>query len=184
MRLLLGLCLTLSICACTTPSGRLERLFDTLRDDVAAADDLMGPEEEITERNAQRAEQVREILEKADELSALDRFHAAALLVQTDVESDLDLAAKLAMEAGEMGEPRGLRVAAEAIDKRAMVRRQMQVYGTQYVFERVLESWRLYPVDPKTTDAERARMGVPTYAELLRAEDELNKSQGTKLRPR
>jgi hypothetical protein len=49
-----------------------------------------------------------------------------------------------------------------------------QRYGTQYVYEPVLKGWRLYPIDPRTTDAERKAMGVPPLDELKKAEDLLN----------
>ena len=47
-------------------------------------------------------------------------------------------------------------------------------YGTQFYYEEVLQKWRLYPVSGKTTDAERAAMGVAPLAELRAREDLLN----------
>jgi hypothetical protein len=83
-----------------------------------------------------------------------------------------------------MGESRGARVMAEAVDKRLMLAGAPQKYGTQFVFEFVLDSWRLYPIDPGTTDNMRAAVSVPSYADLLAAEDEMNRAHKKKQRPR
>jgi hypothetical protein len=93
------------------------------------------------------------------------------------------MAETLARRSADLGEPRALRVVAEAVDKRAMLQGKPQKYGTQYVFDWVLDSWRLHPIEITTTDADRAAMGVPTYAELLAGEDAMNEEQHKKPRP-
>jgi hypothetical protein len=49
-----------------------------------------------------------------------------------------------------------------------------QWYGTQVEFMEVLTKWRLYPVDPRTTDEQRKTMGVPPLAELRASVDRIN----------
>ena len=38
----------------------------------------------------------------------------------------------------------------------------------------MLEKWRLYPVDPRTSDEERRAMGVAPLSELLARTEKLN----------
>jgi hypothetical protein len=174
-----------SLAGCTsTGSSKLNRIYLDLQRDVADADPVIGPRLEMMARHVERADKVKQLVESGDVRTAGDHLKAAVLLVETDRPPDMELAEELARKSASMGEPHGLRVAAEAVDKRLMLAGKEQKYGTQYAFEWVLLSWRLYPCDPATTDGERAEMGVPTYAELLRGEDELNRTTGMKPRPR
>lgn len=173
-----------ALMSCQTSSGRLSRLYEELGREVAEADPMKGPGKDIGERHLRRADAVRELIAKDEVNTADEHFKAAVLLVETDRPDDMQLAEHHALVSAEMGEKRGLRVAAEAVDKGLMLNAKPQKYGTQFVFEWVLDSWRLYPCDVTTTDGERAQLGVPTYAELLRAEDDMNRAHGKKLRPR
>ena len=174
---------TLALAACQSGSRRLASLYEELGHEVAAADPIKGPGPEIAEHNVRRADAVRELLAGDSVNTAEEHFKAAVLLVETTRQDDLELAEHHALVSAEMGEKRGLRVAAEAVDKRLMLTGKPQKYGTQFVFEWVLDSWRLYPCDVTTSDGERAQLGVPTYAELMRAEDDMNRTHGKKLRP-
>ena len=180
----LSFALALSMSACQTSSSRIGRLYVDLEQEVRHADPVRLPTEHADEVHKERADAVRAIVDEGGVTSMDDTFKAAVILVGTSRVEDMDLAETLARKSSELGEPRGLRVVAEAVDKRAMLQGKQQKYGTQYYFDWVLDSWRLYPVDIASTDAERAQMGVPTYAELLHAEDEMNRVQGKKLRPR
>jgi hypothetical protein len=170
--------------ACQSSSAKISSLYVDLENEVRHADPVHLPAANADEVHRQRADAVREVVKEHELTSADDLFKASVILVDTSRVEDMDLAETFARKSSELGEPRGLRVAAEAVDKRAMLKGKEQKYGTQYVFDWVLDSWRLYPVDPATTDAERAEMSVPTYAELLHAEDEMNRAQKTNLRPR
>ena len=162
------------VAGCSSPSGRLARMYASLQKDVASAGRPAGPDESLAERHAERAAEVREMIEKGEVTSAEDRFRAAVLLVETDDLENLHLAETLGMQAGNAGAPLGFRVAAEAIDKQAVIRHQPQRYGTQYEWVPVLRAWRLYPVDPTTTDEQRRTMGVPGLAELHEGEKRMN----------
>lgn len=176
--------LLLVLCGCQSASSQIDRLYTDLENEVRHANPVHLPAANATEVHNQRADAVREAV-KGHELESADAlFKASVILVDTSRVEDMDLAETFARKSAELGEPRGLRVAAEAVDKRAMLQGKQQKYGTQYAFDWVLDSWRLYPVDVATTDAERAEMGVPTYAELLRAEDAMNRAQKKNLRPR
>ena len=106
--------------------------------------------------------------------TAEERFEAAVILVENDEPADLKLAEVLAQEAATGGEPLAPRVAAEAIDKQRVLAHEPQRYGTQYEWVAVLREWRLYSLDPNTTDSERRAMGVPPLAEIYEIEKKLN----------
>ena len=183
-RTLACLCLFATLTSCQTGGSRVSRIYDDLAREVAGADPVKLPPRDAEERHQRRADDVRAIVEHEGVATAEDCFKASVVLVDTKRVADLELAETLARRAAELGEPRGLRVAAEAIDKRAMVTGRPQKYGTQFVFEYVLDSWRLYPVEIATSDEERAAMGVPSYADLLASEDAMNVAHGKKPRSR
>lgn len=177
--------LLLVLCGCQSASSEIDRLYVDLENEVRHADPVHLPAANAVEVHNQRADAVREAVKDHELTSADALFKASVILVDTSRVEDMDLAETFARKSADLGELRGLRVAAEAVDKRAMLQgKTQQKYGTQYVFDWVLDSWRLFPVDLATTDAERAEMGVPTYAELLHAEDEMNRAQKKNLRPR
>jgi hypothetical protein len=182
LRLVLPLVLLTAV-GCQSPSSHVGRIYADLEAEVRDKDPVRLPAADAEAVHRQRADDVRKIVDKEGLSTADDNFKAAVILVGTSRMPDLDLAETLARRSSQLGEPHGLRVAAEAVDKRAMLMGRPQKYGTQYVFEWVLDSWRLYPIDVMTTDTERAEMGVPTYAELLAAEDAMNTAQHKKLRP-
>ncbi|MBL8859925.1 MAG: hypothetical protein JNL28_15565 [Planctomycetes bacterium] len=178
----LALLALVALPACLSGSGRIDRLYESLAREVSSTDPVRLPNAQTDARHHERADLVHEIYKEGGIKSAQDAFKAAVILVGTQRAADLQLAEELALRSAEMGEPRGMRVAAEAIDKRLMIAGHPQMYGTQYVFEFVLDSWRLYPIDPTTTDEDRAVMSVPTYAELLASEDAMNRAHKKKLR--
>ena len=96
-------------------------------------------------------------------------------VVGDDLE-DLKLSEQLALQSAEQGVQLGRRVAAEAIDKQLVRNRLPQRYGTQYEWVVALRAWRLFPIDPATTDADRRTMGVPPLVEIRAGEEKLNAS--------
>lgn len=167
--------LFLPLMACQAPGQRLAKLADEQRreaqTEVKKASDALSRNERLNDR----AGRVREILEsQGAELTPQDEFHAALVLVESDRAEDLDAAMLIALKAAEGGENRAFRVAAEAQDRLLVKRGQAQRYGTQFAWEAVNKMWRLYPIDPRTTDAERKAMGVPSLAELKQQEAQLN----------
>lgn len=171
-----------ALSACVSGT-RIDSLYEDLADEVASTDPVALPTAVSDKQHEERADEVRAIVEKEGVKTADQAFKAAVLLVGTDRPADLILAEELANKATTLGEPRGPRVMAEAVDKRLMLSGAPQKYGTQFVFEFVLDSWRLYPIDPGTTDSMRAAVGVPSYADLLAAEDEMNRAHKKKERP-
>jgi hypothetical protein len=170
-----GACALLAaLAACSSPSSRLDRMYASLRSDIAEHGHESVFDPSLGQRHAERAAAVREMVEAGEVEKGIDRFHASVLLVESDDLENLKLAEELALQSAEQGVELGRRVAAEAIDKQLVKQRLPQRYGTQYEWVVVLRAWRLYPVDPLTTDADRRAMGVPTLSEIRAGEEKLN----------
>jgi hypothetical protein len=67
------------------------------------------------------------------------------------------------------------RLAAAAYDRWCMYEGRSQKYGTQLVPDGV--AYRLWDLDPATTDAERAQWDVPPLAEQLRRAEAMTRSE-------
>ena len=92
-----------------------------------------------------------------------DRIAAARLLVHGDQAAEVEAAQALAL-AAMAGDRRARRLAATAFDRLRLLAGAPQKFGTQFVLrEGRLQLW---PVDPATTDSERAKWDVPPLAEL------------------
>lgn len=114
------------------------------------------------------------MIDRGELTTAKEQFQASVILVESNDPADWKLSEQLAQQAATGGEHLAPRVVAEAIDKQRVLARMPQRYGTQYEWVAVLAEWRLYPVDPATTDAERQAMGVPPLAEIYELEKKLN----------
>jgi hypothetical protein len=132
------------------------------------------------ERLAASREVVRGMLEQGAIQSADDHVRAAFVLCSSRELDDLELAHEVAWRAAELGDERGLSLAAEALDRALFLQNLPQHFGTQYVYEPVLARWRLYPVDAATTDEEREQFGIPPMAALKSWEDDLNRKPAQK----
>lgn len=164
--------------ACASSSSQIRRLYAEVQHDPAR-DPGVRPDRELLERRAVRATKAREIAATGELKSASDLLKASVILVESDEAGDLKLAEELALLSARKGETLGLRVAAEAVDKAQIKQGLLQRYGTQYEWVPVLRAWRLYPIDPLTSDADRLAMGIPPMAELLKAEEQLNRKPGS-----
>ncbi len=171
----LSILLLFALCACTSTSQSLKQMYaDSIRERSSGVFTSM--EHKYQERQEERFEKVRRYLAEEQLASAEDFLYAGALLAASPQQEDLLTAQMAGLRAAQMGEDKGFRVAAEAIDRHAMHLGNPQRYGTQYYYEEVLRKWRLYAVDPKTTDAERKAMGVEPLAELYRKTELLNEN--------
>jgi hypothetical protein len=122
----------------------------------------------VAGRDAERARRVVAIVDSAQpgSLDADDLFAAALVLQHAPQPGQQPRAADLALAAAELGHPRAPVLHAAAVDRALMSRAQPQRYGTQSIKD-VDGPLKLWPVDPATTDEERARWGVRPLAELL-----------------
>jgi hypothetical protein len=160
----------------TTHKSEISVVYSDFRSDMEKHAGALHDDAMIRRQN-ERTVKVKKIIDTKGLKTAQDTFEAAVILVQTDDLDVLKLSETLGLKAAEMGEEKGFRVAAEAIDKQMVKMGVAQRYGTQYVYEPVLKGWRLYPYDPRTTDAERKAMGVQPLDELKKGEDLLNQGK-------
>jgi hypothetical protein len=117
------------------------------------------------DRSLARRRETWELVEQGRVKKPEDAFHAAALLVESDRPVEVERAAALARQAL-AGNPDLLAarpLVATAVDRGEMLAGRPQKYGTQLVEEGGV--FKVYPVDPAITDAERAEWGVPPLAQ-------------------
>jgi len=94
-----------------------------------------------------------------------DALHAAAwILNHGDLSEEAALGSRLAARAAALGHTGARWLAAAALDRSLMYAGLPQKYGTNIVPDGV--GWRLWDVDPATTDAERLANDVPTLVEM------------------
>lgn len=168
--LLLLAALPVYLGACSTPpSAQLERLYEQ-----SVNDSRRGDFSSLEERANKRVLKVRGWLMEDEIQSPNDRYIAAHLLYESQEMSDLDAALELALSAFEDGVEDGVRVAAHCMDKMQVQRGLPQRFGTQVEWIPVIKQWRLYEVDPETTDEERAAFGISSLADLRRRVDDMN----------
>lgn len=172
--LLLLLSSTLALLGCRTSGERLARMHASYLEETRGAGLAGTLDESYVERQASRRERVRAMVEAGEIHTSEDRIHAAAILLSGSELEDLTLAERLALEAGEAGEPAGFRLAAEAIDRQCVRRGVPQKYGTQAEYAPVLKRWRLYPIDGTVSDAQREAMGLPSLTELRQRAESYN----------
>ena len=125
-------------------------------------------------RDRSRRQWVEEFLEGTVSLTAEDYFHAAMIFQHGETTEHIWRAYELASKGAELGHPNCRWLTAAAYDRWLMRQGKPQKYGTQYT-ARNNEPYRLWDVDPTTTDEERAMWNVPPLAEALRRAEDLNR---------
>lgn len=167
--------------ACSSPDPRPRTLYRDARRDLTRDRNTAAFTKRVRDRMEVRYDKVDTLFIEGKLVDAEDLLYAAALLVTSDDSSDLDRAQTLALEAASMGEERALPVAAEAEDKLLLMQGLPQRYGTQYAYQPSFGTWRLYAIDPATTDGDRARMGLLSLAEMEARAEKLNDEHLTQL---
>lgn len=164
-------------CRSSDPIGKDPRsLYEGLLRDLSP-ESGGGLRVEDLERQSERCEKIHAWHAEGRLETAEDFYFASAVLVESDVAPDLELAFTLASRAAELGDERAWTLVAYSTDKQLVDRgAEHQLYGTVIVYEPVLERFALYPVDPTTTDVERGAMGVPPLAQLLAEVEDLNRT--------
>ncbi len=126
------------------------------------------------ERDRGRRQRVAELLASGALQEASDYYHAALVFQHGDAPEDAWRAHELAGRAAALGHRAGRWLAAAAYDRWLMYQGRPQKYGTQY---RAADGrWRLWEVEPATTDAERAAWDVPPLTELEAQAEELTRA--------
>ncbi|HKG53202.1 MAG TPA: MFS transporter [Anaerolineales bacterium] len=124
-------------------------------------------------RDLERRKCVMDIV-AADELhTAEDYYYAAHIMNHGDTTEDAENAHRLALRSSELGYRPARWLAAASYERWQMYQVKPQKYGTNYIYDGKKD--RLWDVDPKTTDEERAEWDVPPLAEQLRKAQEANR---------
>ena len=174
---LLVLCLV-PFAACQIPaSTQLENMYLKLAEDSTAAKTRPKEAKEIQKTLDRSIERTRKFLEEGQIQTPDDSYYAAFILYESPVLEDVMQAQELALNAYEGGVEDAIRVAAHCMDRSLLMRELPQTFGTQFVFEPVLMKWRVWDVDPSTTDAERQAFNLPPLTELRARVDEINAQQ-------
>ena len=165
--------LSLGALSCQAPPRDLYGLYVASLEDHDLASSQSTPAE-VAERQDGRIELVRSEIRKGNVDSAEGHLWAAGVLSLGNEREDLELALEQAQRAFEGGEKRGGLLIAEAIDKLLVMHDERQRFGTQLVLDTRNGRWQLFPVDPATTDAERAELGLPPLADLAARAAQMN----------
>jgi hypothetical protein len=119
----------------------------------------------VAPRDEQRRVRTLAIVKAGQARVAADYYHAAMVMQHGATVEDTMQARAWALRAVELdGKDQHARWLAAAAEDRILRRQgKPQKWGTQYEVEN--GKWVVAPVDPKTTDAERAQWNVPSLAE-------------------
>ena len=126
-------------------------------------------------RDLERRQQIMEIVAAEELNTAEDYYHAAWIMNHGDTPENAENAHRLALRSSEMGYRPARWLAAASYDRWQIYQGKPQKYGTNYVYDGRRD--RLWEVDPKTTDEERAAWDVPPLAEQVRKAEEASRHQ-------
>jgi hypothetical protein len=118
--------------------------------------------------DTRRRDDVLSYLQSGEIQSTQDLIYAAFIFQHGDCPEHYLYANRLAQIALGAGDPEAGWIYAATLDRYLMSLGKPQKFGTQYMGTG--EDFRLYPVDPSTTDEERAQYNVPPLSEALERE--------------
>jgi hypothetical protein len=132
----------------------------------------------VVEHDRAHRQRVRELIDARTLRVADDYYDAAMIFQHGDSAADFALAHQLCLKASELDPTnRAARwLAAASQDRYLMTVGKPQLYGTQFKRD-AGGPWYLYPVDPSTTDEERARWNVPPLSMMKKRAEALNTPQ-------
>lgn len=125
----------------------------------------------LRSRDQARRQQVQRLIEHDQVHTAQDYYHAALIFQHGDTVEEIWAAHQWAMKSVALGHEAGKWLAAAALDRWHMYQGQPQKYGTQLVPDGT--RYRLWDIEPSTTDEERAHWNVPSLAEMERRAQQL-----------
>jgi hypothetical protein len=168
------------LASCAAPPNtprRLPIMYTQAFKDLGKGNGMGEFRESVRERQEERFVRVRELAAE-DRIETGEQFRfAAALLAMSDNRLDLELAQELGKRGAELGDLPARWFIAEATDKLLMIQGKPQKYGTQVNWIHVFSEYRLYKVDPATTDQQRAMVGLPPLADLQRLAEMRNEGK-------
>lgn len=125
--------------------------------------------------DAARRDEARDLIEHVDRLSGEELYCAAMLFQHSDDVDDVHTAHTLARRSAECGYRPARWLAAASLDRWLMYQGRPQKYGTNIVPDGRRQ--RVWDVDPRTGDDERAIWDVPPLEEMLRRAERLTLSE-------
>jgi hypothetical protein len=124
-----------------------------------------------------RKDLVRSLLQRNEIDSAKDYYMAAMIFHHGTTIQDSKKAVALAKKSTELGYKKALAFYATCLDRLLVRQGKKQKFGTQYFKKNSKSPWKLLLVDPKVTDKERKKYGLPTLNEMKKRIKELNKKR-------
>nr|WP_315052662.1 hypothetical protein [uncultured Brevundimonas sp.] len=118
----------------------------------------------LRRRDAQRRARVLRLLASDPPKTAEDVYAAAWVLNHGDSSDEAFRAHQLASRADQLGYRKARWLAAAALDRSLMYAGRPQKFGSNIVPDG--QGWRLWDVDPATTDAERAQHDMPPLQQM------------------
>src|SRR5260370_18349851 len=132
--------------------------------------------QQVLQRDRARRQRVEELIEGEALQTSEDYFHAAMVFQHGETTEHIWRAHELAKRGAELGHPNSRWLTAAAYDRWLMRQGKPQKYGTQYTSHNN-EPYRLWDVDPTTTDEERAAWNAPSLRVALRQAEELTRNK-------
>jgi hypothetical protein len=152
-----------------------ERILVMHREDQLARNPAVQLDDaQLMEADRLRREEVMGYLQAGQVITSSTLFSAALIFQHGDCPDHYKLAADLALRAYELKDVSAGWLYAAATDRYLLSIGQLQRYGTQYVPD-AENHFVLCPVNPATTDEERAEWGLPPLAELQARAAEFDK---------
>jgi hypothetical protein len=127
--------------------------------------------QQVLQRDRVRRQRVEELVGSEALQDPEDYFHAAMVFQHGETLDDFWRAYELANRGAQLGHPNCRWLTAAAYDRGLMNQGKPQKYGTQYT-SRDDKPYRLWDVDPTTTNEERAAWDVPPLTEALQQAEE------------
>lgn len=121
----------------------------------------------MTRRDIHRRREVRRIISGKKSLTPDDFYHVAFVFHHGPSKADSQHAVRLAQESVKRGSKKAKWLYAATVDRLLIKNGKRQKFGTQFRKKKNGE-WILFPVDTKTTDAQRANLNVPPLIQLKR----------------
>jgi hypothetical protein len=155
-------------------SGELRAMYE-----ADQASRVSRPDDPLEMTDKDRRRRVMELLSRGAVVTAEDKYHAAVILQHTPLRfcggelassspENYYLAHLLARESLNMGHEGAREMVAKTLDRFLLFTEGQQKYGTQRTVDPKTGKETLAPIDPGTTDEERAELGVPPLEELRR----------------
>lgn len=116
---------------------------------------------------------MEDLLDAGSIRTGADHFAAAVVFQHGGSRDSFWRAHELALRAKDLGFTKAKWLVAATYDRWLMHAGEPQKYGTQYRTEG--EQWILWPVDPDTTDEERADLNVSPLAVAQQRAEEMNR---------